>query len=458
MQQDGASVATYTYNDTTGGVTLAHANGVTTVYDVDSLYRITRVHTANSAVAIADYRYGYDATGNRTYMQRMHQPGQPADVYEYDGLDQLIRVWYGANAASPTAITSYNRFQEYILDAVGNRTEVRNDGVRQVYLPNDKHRLTNSMNRYEQIDSILFTYDAKGNLLSDGTNTYTYDYDNRQTGISGPGGPTEYIYDARGWRVGKTVNGVQMYSIYSKRYQTIEERNANNQLLFRYAYGFINDELLTRHEAGGTTNTYHRDALGSISEVTTASGSLIERYAYDVYGMPNIFNSINSALVSSANGNPYLFTGREFDMESGDYYYRARIYKPGIGRFLQMDPAGYVDGMNLYVYVRNDPVSRTDPNGLDAPGCDSVPGCFEGDCTLECCAEHDKCYYDNQCSANYTWPFQLLMFLSKCQACNRAVSACILACKTGLRKASDAPNCFDASTGEFYGWGTGSGC
>ena len=64
-----------------------------------------------------------------------------------------------------------------------------------------------------------------------------------------------------------------------------------------------------------------------------------------------------------AEKNDYLYTGREYDWQTGIYYYRARYYNPELGRFISQDPAGMVDGPNMYVYVKNEPV-----NGVDALG------------------------------------------------------------------------------------------
>ena len=74
---------------------------------------------------------------------------------------------------------------------------------------------------------------------------------------------------------------------------------------------------------------YHYDALGSVVALSNAAGNVVDSYTYDVFGRPDTTSSV---------GNPYMFTGRRFDTETGLYYYRFRYYKPDIGRFLQTDP------------------------------------------------------------------------------------------------------------------------
>ncbi len=114
----------------------------------------------------------------------------------------------------------------------------------------------------------------------------------------------------------------------------------------------------------GQTYFFHKDQQGSLTAVTDF-GNVTERYRYDAYGATyvqsgSIFVPLSDTAKQFATR---LYTGREHDSETGLYHYRARTYSPSLGRFLQRDPVDTEDQVNLYAYVGNNPVNRTDPSG-----------------------------------------------------------------------------------------------
>ena len=134
------------------------------------------------------------------------------------------------------------------------------------------------------------------------------------------------------------------------------EFDGSNALKARYTHGPGIDEPLLM-DRGGTKYSYHSDGLGSIMDLTDSTGAVKQSYVYDSFGQ--IVQTVGSVT------NPYTYTGREFDSESGLYYYRFRHYDPRIGRFLQEDPIGFWGGdLNLYNYVWANPINYVDPFGL----------------------------------------------------------------------------------------------
>ena len=97
-----------------------------------------------------------------------------------------------------------------------------------------------------------------------------------------------------------------------------------------------------------------------------STGTVVESYEYDAYGGTKVFDASEVELAESAIGNRYCFQGREINWSSKLYYFRARWYDPGSGRWLSKDPIGISGGLNQYVFVENDPVNSIDPSGLSA--------------------------------------------------------------------------------------------
>ena len=143
-------------------------------------------------------------------------------------------------------------------------------------------------------------------------------------------------------------------------------------LLHKYIYGARVDEPVCMIDVADSNAVYyyHFDGLGSVVALSNSNGDSCQSYEYSAYGQ---------VAASDPNflANPYMFTGRRFDIETGLYYYRARYYNPHIGRFMQTDPIGYGDGINWYAYCGNNPLSYFDPYGLSiiADVCDVCEPC-----------------------------------------------------------------------------------
>ena len=121
---------------------------------------------------------------------------------------------------------------------------------------------------------------------------------------------------------------------------------------------------------GGRFAYFHPDGLGSVTAATDSRGVLTESYRYRAFGEPTVTDATGRILSSSRLGNPYLFTGREYDPETGLYHYRRRSYDPSVGRFLTRDPLSgsptRPSTWHRYSYVENNPINRLDPFGLRA--------------------------------------------------------------------------------------------
>ena len=163
-----------------------------------------------------------------------------------------------------------------------------------------------------------------------------------------------FKYDPFGRRIYKSSSsGTSVYAYDGDN--VIEETNAVGAVVARYEQGLNIDEPLAMLRAGATSY-YHADGLGSVTSLSNTAGALAQTYTFDSFGKQT---ASTGSLV-----NPFQYTGRESDPETGLYYYRARYYDPAVGRFVSEDPIGFSGGSNFYRYARNNPVRRKDPSGL----------------------------------------------------------------------------------------------
>lgn len=326
---------------------------------------IQLIHVKGTSTLI-DFEYNYDKEGNRLYTRKNHDTSN-SEKYTYDALYRITEFKKGTLVSDD--IPSPVKQCSWTLDCVGNWLK----GPLPCPQPGGCSITSNEVNEYTSICGVNQTHDNNGNLSDDGINTYEYDYENRLVTVIRKSDSAilgEYRYDALGRRVEKEVSGVVTRFVYDKA-SIIEERHGGS-VVAEYVYGTRIDEVLTM-DRGGYTYYYHTNALGSIVALANSAGDIIEHYQYDAYGKPEIFvdpgadgtwfTADDVAAAYSSAANSYLFTGRRLDEETGLYYYRARYYDSERGRFLQRDPLGYVDGMNLYEFVVNNPVRYSDPFG-----------------------------------------------------------------------------------------------
>ena len=363
---------TYAYNDLNQtGVTYPSAKSVTYAYNANNL--LTTLSVGGVALMNVTYDtlsrraqkdltgtatkqaiYTYNLADELTTLQNKIAGGATISrhVYTYDNVSNRLTHVITA-AANKNYTYTYNNIYEltgvtgsetstYAYDKLGNRTT-----------SNGTAYTTNNLNQYTTVGGVTRGYDNNGNLTGDGGNTYGYDVESRLTSFSKTGTTASYTYDAFNRRVSKTVNGTIIRYVYDGD-DIIEERSSAGALNADWVHGDQIDEPLTM-KRGANTYYYFRDGLGSVRQLTNAAGTVQQVYTYNSYGQLSAAPTIV---------NPFTFTGREYDTESGNYYYRARHYSPTLGRFLQRDPIGYYDSNNLYQYVGNDSIGWTDPFGL----------------------------------------------------------------------------------------------
>ena len=209
-------------------------------------------------------------------------------------------------------------------------------------------------------DAPQYVYDYNGNTLTKvvGSNTtsYAWDYENRLTSVTlpGSGGTVSFAYDPFGRRIEKISPTTTSIFAYDGD-NLIEATNSSGTAVARYSDGLNIDEPLAMLRSS-TTSYYDADGLGSITSLSSSAGSLAQTYGYDSFG--------KQTSSSGSLTNPFQYTARESDPETGLYYYRARYYDQNVGRFLSQDPIGFYPGVNFYAYVDNSPISLLDPLGL----------------------------------------------------------------------------------------------
>ncbi|CAA0092866.1 tRNA3(Ser)-specific nuclease WapA [Halioglobus japonicus] len=314
----GKPTMRYVYDAASRLDRVEHFNAMETSYTWDDANRLTGI-AHEGATSLVEYNFLLDANGNRVSETISPEPLIPGNPVSND-----ISFAYNfqRNRLNNTSTHSYAYGSEgQLTDTIGT---VRN----------------------------RFTYDNEGQLAGKDTVDYTFDDAHRLV----QRGDDSFVYDGVGNRLKAIRNGRESQYIYDAAGNLLAGANSSGQITRYYIYG----AGLTAMASGGTYYVYHFDGTGHTVALTNASNEVINKYAYSPYGkLVGEEQSINQ---------PFKYAGQVgiYTEDDNLYYMRARYYDAEVGRFISEDPAGFVDGSNLYAYVGGNPIGTVDPTGLYA--------------------------------------------------------------------------------------------
>lgn len=339
----------------------------------------------------------YDRMSNKRTELKLHNPAN-SEAYRLDSAYRLVdferpdaqSVLPLPGGIGPLRGGFAPRQSDWRLDGVANWTSFQASGEQGPIAETRHHSSLNEIT--ERVTSSVTTAvlsDDSGNVVDDGEWLYGWDFANRLRTVrqkSDGAVVAAYSYDVANRRVRKVVtnsgslDGTTDFSLDGMH--EIEERDGANGLLRQYVYGLKVDEplVLDRNLDGDSSATgegdqrlfYHQNSLGSVYGLSNGAGALVEAYQYEAFGLHVVFGTgpdgwidfglddVASPDGTSAFDNPFLYTGRRLDPETGLYHYRNRYYSPGQGRFLSRDPIG----AGTYTYAEGAPLDWTDPSGL----------------------------------------------------------------------------------------------
>jgi RHS repeat-associated protein len=384
---------------------------------LDSMGRVIDQKWAIDTTVKDQFKYAYDGSSNRLSRDVAPDMGTPPTgldhYYTYDGLDRLTKSNRGTLVDGTIADGSAAFNQAWPgLDALGNWTQFKwdtngggNSWTEQSRAHNKANEIAgNSGNPIygNNADWIDPAYDLAGNMIAGpkpGAETttsqlYIYDAWNRLVEVqdSSENIVAQYRYDGRHQRIRKYVAAGEDWTVteyyYNGNWQVIETRQAeevertgtpileepavSSTVHEQYVWGiqYIDAPIVRFRDADTLYYTY--DAQFNVTALVGTDGVVKERYAYDPYGKVTVLNGASDGdgneWTVDTNGSDYdnqiLYCGYRYDPESGLYHVRYRYYHPTLGRWTTRDPAGYVDGANLYEYVRSNPIGYLDWEGL----------------------------------------------------------------------------------------------
>ena len=296
--------------------------------------------------------YGYDDNGN---IASATLNGKWTG-YTYDALGQLIQV----NDHSDTRSGENGTTWKYTYDLGGNILKKERFAYADTTNPLETVTYTygdaNWRDKLTAVNGSTIRYDAIGNPLNDGTWTYTWQNGRQLQKMQKSGVTAEFVYNADGLRVQKTVNGVATkYTLHGKN--VVHMTSGTDEL--HVFYDAQNRPAVVVYN--GTAYAYVKSLQGDIVAILDENGNTVVSYGYDAWGAPLWCTGELAETLGKVQ--PFRYRGYVFDEETGLYYLRSRYYNPRWGRFVNAD--GAIIQKNLFAYCSNGPIVGYDPSGFE---------------------------------------------------------------------------------------------
>ena len=323
--------------------------------------------------------YGYDDNGN---IASATLNGKWTG-YTYDALGQLIQV----NDHSDTRSGENGTTWKYTYDLGGNILKKERFAYADTTTPLEtvtyEYGDANWRDKLTAVNGSTIRYDAIGNPLSDGTWTYTWQNGRQLQKMQKSGVTAEFVYNADGLRVQKTVNGVATkYTLHGKN--VVHMTSGTDELHF--FYDAQNRPAVVVYN--GTAYAYVKSLQGDIVALLNGAGNVVVSYVYDAWGAP--IGKSGSMAETLGSVQPFRYRGYVFDEETGLYYLRSRYYNPRWGRFVNADT---IVTNNLFLYCLNSPNVQ-----IDSSGCSSTSALFS---TVLCDNGGGASRYNRQKAVDY---------------------------------------------------------
>ena len=365
-------------------MSITHPTGRTLDYTRDTMARmegLSTIYNSNTTTLVSNMTYnpfglpkgmntGFGGEVNNVSGEcdcvEVANPGEQMErIYTYDSNRNLIGIqgtntyWYN-QAFTYDALNRLTNAQgrygtiSYTYDNLGNRL------TRTVNGETEDYSYIGGTNKLDQItgaNPVSLAYDANGNTTGIGNKVLIYNENNRLIRVEEDGSTlAEYTYNGLGQRVTKTVGGVTTIFHYDLNGKLIEESQADGTMTAEYLYmGKI--RIAKVDVSTGNIYYYLNNRLGTPQIMTDDTGTVVWEASYKPFGEASV--NPRSSVV-----NNIRFPGQYYDQETGLHYNYFRYYDPRSGRYMRPDPMGLRGGVNVFLYVQNNPIGYIDPLGL----------------------------------------------------------------------------------------------